>query len=228
MVKEGGEKIDHPLPLTLCTVLAWGGGLSGGALDVPGNVSVEGFDGSAEWNFFWDPSAAKRVRNLSESMTSPRWVNEVFHTRRELFWWVLHSLTPSELPRPLVEKTQREANQVQGYTTVVIGGKRFVYRSLRLVFNIKGAPAYRVVPCGMSILGDGRDISRAGFLNTFLPSLIRVLGKVWDSDLELMLMPLDSTNSLPITKDVILRWGLSSVLCCGCYTETLWLSSIVS
>lgn len=36
--------------------------MAGGALDVPGNVSVEGFDGSAEWNFFWDPSAAKRVR----------------------------------------------------------------------------------------------------------------------------------------------------------------------
>lgn len=37
---------------------------AGGAIDVPGNVSaddVEGFDGTAEWNIFWDPPAAKRV-----------------------------------------------------------------------------------------------------------------------------------------------------------------------
>ena len=30
---------------------------------MPGNVSEEDFDGNAEWNFFWDPSAAKRVSN---------------------------------------------------------------------------------------------------------------------------------------------------------------------
>lgn len=38
--------------------------LSGGAIDVPGNVfatDAEGHDGTAEWNFFWDPRAAKRV-----------------------------------------------------------------------------------------------------------------------------------------------------------------------
>ncbi|CAN0239576.1 unnamed protein product [Ectocarpus sp. 13 AM-2016] len=38
--------------------------IMGGAIDVPGNVfadDVEGFDGSAEWNIFWDPPAAKRV-----------------------------------------------------------------------------------------------------------------------------------------------------------------------
>ncbi|CAM9517676.1 unnamed protein product [Ascophyllum nodosum] len=35
--------------------------IMGGAIDVQGNVSVKGFDGSAEWNFFWDPAAAKRV-----------------------------------------------------------------------------------------------------------------------------------------------------------------------
>ncbi|CAM9688695.1 unnamed protein product [Laminaria digitata] len=33
----------------------------GGAIDVAGNVSEDGFDGTAEWNFFWDPPAAKRV-----------------------------------------------------------------------------------------------------------------------------------------------------------------------
>ncbi|MET9343304.1 nucleoside hydrolase [Nonomuraea sp. NPDC003804] len=33
----------------------------GGALDVPGNVDEPGHDGSAEWNVYWDPEAAKRV-----------------------------------------------------------------------------------------------------------------------------------------------------------------------
>jgi purine nucleosidase len=33
----------------------------GGALEVPGNVSQPGHDGSAEWNVYWDPPAAKRV-----------------------------------------------------------------------------------------------------------------------------------------------------------------------
>ncbi|CAM9601445.1 unnamed protein product [Choristocarpus tenellus] len=38
--------------------------ITGGALNVPGNVfpkDAEGSDGSPEWNFFWDPPAAKRV-----------------------------------------------------------------------------------------------------------------------------------------------------------------------
>lgn len=33
----------------------------GGALEVPGNVQEHGHDGSAEWNIYWDPGAAKRV-----------------------------------------------------------------------------------------------------------------------------------------------------------------------
>jgi len=33
----------------------------GGALEVPGNVQQPGHDGSAEWNVYWDPPAAKRV-----------------------------------------------------------------------------------------------------------------------------------------------------------------------
>ncbi|CAN0177484.1 unnamed protein product, partial [Discosporangium mesarthrocarpum] len=39
--------------------------IMGGAIDVKGNVSPEhseGSDGTAEWNFHWDPTAAKRVR----------------------------------------------------------------------------------------------------------------------------------------------------------------------
>src|SRR4029450_2359977 len=32
----------------------------GGALEVDGNVQEPGHDGSAEWNFYWDPPAAKR------------------------------------------------------------------------------------------------------------------------------------------------------------------------
>eukprot|EP00903_Cladosiphon_okamuranus_P005468 g5453.t1 len=38
--------------------------IMGGAIDVPGNVfadDVDGHDGTAEWNIFWDPRAAKRV-----------------------------------------------------------------------------------------------------------------------------------------------------------------------
>eukprot|EP00752_Nemacystus_decipiens_P001901 g1831.t1 len=38
--------------------------IMGGAIDVPGNVfpdDVGGHDGTAEWNIFWDPPAAKRV-----------------------------------------------------------------------------------------------------------------------------------------------------------------------
>src|SRR5436190_534425 len=35
--------------------------LMGGALDVEGNVQEEGHDGTAEWNIYWDPAAAKRV-----------------------------------------------------------------------------------------------------------------------------------------------------------------------
>ena len=33
----------------------------GGALEVDGNVQEPGHDGSAEWNLYWDPPAAKRV-----------------------------------------------------------------------------------------------------------------------------------------------------------------------
>lgn len=33
----------------------------GGALEVQGNVEQPGHDGSAEWNVYWDPRAAKRV-----------------------------------------------------------------------------------------------------------------------------------------------------------------------
>jgi purine nucleosidase len=33
----------------------------GGALDAPGNVQEPGHDGSAEWNVYWDPPAAKLV-----------------------------------------------------------------------------------------------------------------------------------------------------------------------
>jgi purine nucleosidase len=33
----------------------------GGALDVGGNVQEPGHDGTAEWNIYWDPPAAKRV-----------------------------------------------------------------------------------------------------------------------------------------------------------------------
>ena len=35
--------------------------LMGGALEVDGNVRQPGHDGSAEWNMYWDPPAAKRV-----------------------------------------------------------------------------------------------------------------------------------------------------------------------
>lgn len=52
---------DTPGPLLLsCSALG-----TGGAIDVEGNVacsSSPASDGSAEWNFFWDPKAAKRVR----------------------------------------------------------------------------------------------------------------------------------------------------------------------
>ncbi|MFB9908579.1 nucleoside hydrolase [Allokutzneria oryzae] len=33
----------------------------GGAIDVAGNVDRPGHDGSAEWNVYWDPAAARRV-----------------------------------------------------------------------------------------------------------------------------------------------------------------------
>ncbi|RKS78769.1 purine nucleosidase [Actinomadura pelletieri DSM 43383] len=35
--------------------------IMGGAIDVDGNVDRPGYDGSAEWNLFWDPEAAGRV-----------------------------------------------------------------------------------------------------------------------------------------------------------------------
>lgn len=37
----------------------------GGSLDGHGNVNVTGFDGTAEWNAFWDPEAVKRVWDSS-------------------------------------------------------------------------------------------------------------------------------------------------------------------
>jgi purine nucleosidase len=43
--------------------------LMGGALDVEGNVQEEGHDGSAEWNIYWDPAAAKRVWDSSIPIT---------------------------------------------------------------------------------------------------------------------------------------------------------------
>jgi len=41
----------------------------GGAIEVAGNVQEPGHDGSAEWNFYWDPPAAKRVFDSSISIT---------------------------------------------------------------------------------------------------------------------------------------------------------------
>jgi purine nucleosidase len=41
----------------------------GGALKVDGNVQEPGHDGSAEWNFYWDPPAAKRVFDSSIPIT---------------------------------------------------------------------------------------------------------------------------------------------------------------
>jgi inosine-uridine nucleoside N-ribohydrolase len=41
----------------------------GGALEVDGNVREPGHDGSAEWNFYWDPPAAKRVFDSSIPIT---------------------------------------------------------------------------------------------------------------------------------------------------------------
>jgi inosine-uridine nucleoside N-ribohydrolase len=43
--------------------------LMGGALDVAGNVLVDGHDGTAEWNIYWDPPAAKRVWDSSIPIT---------------------------------------------------------------------------------------------------------------------------------------------------------------
>jgi purine nucleosidase len=43
--------------------------LMGGALDVPGNVRQEGHDGSAEWNIYWDPTAAGRVWDSDLAIT---------------------------------------------------------------------------------------------------------------------------------------------------------------
>jgi purine nucleosidase len=47
----------HPRAAASIGEIAW----MGGALDVPGNVLLEGHDGTAEWNAYWDPTAAKRV-----------------------------------------------------------------------------------------------------------------------------------------------------------------------
>jgi len=41
----------------------------GGALEVDGNVREPGHDGSAEWNFYWDPPAVKRVFDSSIPIT---------------------------------------------------------------------------------------------------------------------------------------------------------------
>ncbi|WP_182882142.1 nucleoside hydrolase [Microbispora sp. H10949] len=41
----------------------------GGALDVDGNVRQPGHDGTAEWNLFWDPGAAKRVFDSAVPIT---------------------------------------------------------------------------------------------------------------------------------------------------------------
>ncbi|CBN77221.1 inosine-adenosine-guanosine-nucleoside hydrolase [Ectocarpus siliculosus] len=63
--------------------------IMGGAIDVPGNVfadDVEGFDGSAEWNIFWDPPAAKRVwdSDLELVLTPLDATNEVPITKETL------------------------------------------------------------------------------------------------------------------------------------------------
>jgi purine nucleosidase len=41
----------------------------GGALDVGGNVQEPGHDGTAEWNIYWDPPAAKRVFDSEVPLT---------------------------------------------------------------------------------------------------------------------------------------------------------------
>lgn len=43
--------------------------LMGGALEVEGNVREPGHDGSAEWNLYWDPPAARRVFDSSIPIT---------------------------------------------------------------------------------------------------------------------------------------------------------------
>ncbi len=48
---------EHPAIEVNIAELVW----MGGALEAPGNVSEPGHDGSAEWNVYWDPPAAKRV-----------------------------------------------------------------------------------------------------------------------------------------------------------------------
>ncbi len=79
--------LNHPGPVTLLmtgplTNLAWAlnefpaveAKISeliwmGGALHVAGNVSEPGHDGSAEWNVYWDPPAAKRVWDSALDIT---------------------------------------------------------------------------------------------------------------------------------------------------------------
>jgi purine nucleosidase len=41
----------------------------GGALEVDGNVRQPGHDGTAEWNIYWDPPAAKRVFESNVALT---------------------------------------------------------------------------------------------------------------------------------------------------------------
>lgn len=51
----------HILLSAVCIIYLYTRACAGGAIDVAGNVSEEGFDETAEWNIFWDPPAAKRV-----------------------------------------------------------------------------------------------------------------------------------------------------------------------
>ncbi|CAM9667851.1 unnamed protein product [Scytosiphon promiscuus] len=73
--------------------------IMGGAIDVAGNVfpeAVEGVDGRAEWNIFWDPPAAKRVWNsdLELVLTPLDATNEVPVTKEMLLRLGQHKDSP--------------------------------------------------------------------------------------------------------------------------------------
>ena len=69
----------------------------GGSLDGHGNVLEPGFDGTAEWNAFWDPEAVARVwqSKLDIQMVGLESTEEIPLTQELQMYWASHRQEPA-------------------------------------------------------------------------------------------------------------------------------------
>lgn len=139
--------------------------LMGGALGVPGNVRQEGHDGSAEWNIYWDPVAARRV-----------WDSELAITIFSLDATDQVPVTP-ELRRSLTHQSDRVLSEAAGCFWALTAGSDYycwdtltvsylarpdlcTFREVRCEVITEGASQGRTIPSS-----DGRAVRAADLVD---------------------------------------------------------------